>query len=994
MAGGAIGLESRVSALLQGLEWDPTPIQRESEGVLLSGKDALLVAPTGSGKTEAAVIPLVSRALDQKWESLSILYITPLRALNRDMDQRLGPFLEPLGLNVSLRHGDTSKSERARQSKNPPHMLITTPETAQIMLLGSRLRKHLSKVRAIVIDEVHDLAGSERGSQLLVGIERIRALAKRDVQIVGLSATIGNPEEVARWFSKDAVVVRGPSPRATEIRVHVEHSTPEDEALAVTWNVSPRAISSLRRLSQLLRKSSPALVFVNSRSNSETVAQRMLTIAPEIEIGVHHGSLAADSRKEVEEALKQGSIDAMICTSSLELGIDVGSIRAVHQLQSPRSVDSLLQRIGRSDHRVGGTGRGEILVWEDDDIAESAVIARRALEGDIPDVEWRTDPAIVAANQLMQMAMQEGVVSIEEAHAVLTSASIFQKWDIEDTLATLKVLDDRWLLRLFDNPRKSDIISWSPKIWEAIYSDLGDDSIPSIRPSASDDMEPGKIEKWKKIMIPKLPKKISRGWFQPAGKLMSTRTHHYSMIPDESLYRIRDVVSRRVLGTVDEAFVLSLGSDGSEEGAGRPRTFVMAGRTWQIIDADPEQNELTVAPISEIGNAPVWSGELPPVPKEVAREVGQLRRSIAEMTGSLEEREGIIPFHRYPLSNEASSGYLQSVMDHLDSTGHLPDDLKLTLEVREHAIVLNCCRGSKINETLAHFIQAMGSALGGSTGMAVIDPYRISFKIPRVDAGHIEEWLRTTSPSALEAILRMTIPNGRAIRARFVQVARRFGVLKKDVDPRRVNIEGMMKRYSGTPVVEETLSKLFHERMDIEGTMDLMSDIQNGRVSVVVTGPGPLGQSPRSERDMLLPAWSDKDLRERLETRLLSERCVLICINCSSLERKRVGRLENGMDDCSVCGGTMRCCAPERMENMLSGWVSSHDPKDRGRVQKNAELIRNHGFEAILCLMARGVGEETATRILRSHSGKTRTDLLRSIHNAEIGYARTRRYWS
>ena len=130
----------------------------------------------------------------------------------------------------------------------------------------------------------------------------------------------------------------------------------------------------------------------------------------------------------------------------------------------------------------------------------------------------------------MQMAMQESVVSIEEAHAVLTSASIFQKWDIEDTHSTLKVLDDRWLLRLFDDPEESDILSWSPKIWEAIYSDLGDESIPSIRPSSSDDTEPVQIEKWKKIMIPRLPKKISKGWFQPAGKLMSTRTQHLSLI--------------------------------------------------------------------------------------------------------------------------------------------------------------------------------------------------------------------------------------------------------------------------------------------------------------------------------------------------------------------------------------------------------------------------------------------------------------------------------
>ena len=184
---------------------------------LLMRKDALLVAPTGSGKTEAAIIPIASNVISSGWQALSVLYVTPLRALNRDMDQRLGPFLEPLGLTVSLRHGDTSKKERAKQSKSPPDILITTPETLQIMLLGSRLRKHLAKVRTIVIDEVHDLASSERGSQLLVGIQRIRALAGREVQVVGLSATVGNANEVARWFSKDAVVVEGPSPRSTEV---------------------------------------------------------------------------------------------------------------------------------------------------------------------------------------------------------------------------------------------------------------------------------------------------------------------------------------------------------------------------------------------------------------------------------------------------------------------------------------------------------------------------------------------------------------------------------------------------------------------------------------------------------------------------------------------------------------------------------------------------------------------------------------------------------
>ena len=270
-------LVPEVSNLLDSVNWKPTPIQNAAMEPLLSGNDALLVAPTGSGKTEAAVIPLASNAL-RGAGSLYRYSMSLLRALNRDMDQRLGPFLRPLGLDVSLRHGDTTKKERLRQSKTPPDILITTPETLQIMLLGSRLRRHLARVRAIVIDEVHDVASSERGSQLLVGIQRIRALAGREIQIVGLSATVGNTNEVASWFSKNALVVEGPSPRSTEVSVHVEPATPEDEALAVTWNVSPRAISSLRRLTSLIKTSSPALVFVNSRSNAETVAQRMLQI--------------------------------------------------------------------------------------------------------------------------------------------------------------------------------------------------------------------------------------------------------------------------------------------------------------------------------------------------------------------------------------------------------------------------------------------------------------------------------------------------------------------------------------------------------------------------------------------------------------------------------------------------------------------------------------------------------------------------------------------
>ncbi|MDP6885364.1 MAG: DEAD/DEAH box helicase [Candidatus Thalassarchaeaceae archaeon] len=1003
-AGGDSGaldlLHPRVRELVDERGWNLTPVQEAATTDLVAGKDRILVAPTGSGKTEAAVLPLASRALAEEWDGLSILYITPLRALNRDIDRRLAKLLEPLGLSVGLRHGDTSQKERTKQSKKPPNLLVTTPETAQIMLLGSRLRQHLAGVKAVVLDEVHDMAASERGAQLLIGLERISGLenARGRFQRIGLSATVGNPAEVARWMSADAEPIFGPAPRTTKVIVHRETPTPEDELLAGEWSISPKSIAAFRHLAHTLIEDPPSLVFVNSRSSAETVAQRLSAIVPEIEVGVHHGSLAAETRREMEEALRAGKIHGLICTSSLELGIDIGAIRRVHQLNSPRAVDRMLQRVGRAEHHLGGTGRGDVLAWEIDDIAECAVIARRAMAGELEGVEWRYEPAIVAANQFLQMAAERSVVPLSQATELLNRSTIFPNWKEEDTLAVLRILDDRWLVRLIDKPLQSDATLWHPKLWEGLAKKANADArpadlVPEKRPPWDEKHSDGDKSRWRRAMGPHLPETLAEGWFSPAGKLGRNRTDHISMIPDEISYRVRDAVTRQSLGSVDEAFVLSL-SDTGQDDAGRPRRFVMAGRTWMIVDADPEQNELLVAPVKDTGEAPVWSGELPPVPIEVALEVGRLRRSAAVAIGALEAQPKDLDYDEYPLSNEARTDLLNTVAQHLDATEYLPTDTTLTVEMREKAIVLNTCRGSRINETLAHFIQAMGSMREGKMGTTLIDPYRIAFQVPGTTVGHVIEWLTETSPEALETILRMTIPNGRALRWRIVQVARKMGVLEKAVDPRRVNLQGLMQRYRGTPVVEEALSKLFHERMDIEGTMDLIREIQSGKVEVIHTASGPLGLSPKSERDLLLPAWSDAQLRERLETRLVAERAVLICLNCQDKTRKRVGRMEDRIEPCPKCSGTMRACAPERMESMLAGWVASEDPKERARMKKNAELIRTHGHDAVLALMGRGVGEETATRLLRGHTRGNRVKLLRAIHNAELQYARTRRYWS
>ena len=265
----------------------------------------------------AAVLPLLERCKNEDWEGLSIIYITPLRALNRDVDRRLQDIATAIGLRVGLRHGDTTQYERTKQVKNPPHLLVTTPETFQVMFTGHRLLAMLSNVKVVVIDEVHELASSERGWQLSLGLARLQALTGNDVQKVGLSATVGNPNEVAAWLSPQAEAISVGGMRATELIVESANPDVSDEASGLDLGLSARAHAALRLLAKRIEHNSPCLVFVNSRSSAETVAQRLEAIATHLRVGVHHGSLASETRQQMEDELRAGDLHALVCTSSL-----------------------------------------------------------------------------------------------------------------------------------------------------------------------------------------------------------------------------------------------------------------------------------------------------------------------------------------------------------------------------------------------------------------------------------------------------------------------------------------------------------------------------------------------------------------------------------------------------------------------------------------------------------------------------------------------------
>src|SRR5947199_36445 len=278
----------------------------------------------------------------------------------------------------------------------------------------------LDAVKALGIDEIHELASDERGAQLAVGLERLRDLTGREFQRIGLSATVGTPDEVGAFLAgvdRPVEIIRVRMPKGMRIRVEMPNPVKEDSEIAERLRVQPGQATALRRCYELIKEHQATLFFVNTRDTAEFLSSRLPAWYADTGIGVHHGSLSKDVRVQMEDEFKASRLRALVCTSSLELGIDVGSADFVLQYNSPREVSRLVQRIGRSGHGVGEVSDGVILATHEDDVAEACAIARRALSEEIEDLVVRKDNRSVLANKLVALAVTERFASIDEASA-------------------------------------------------------------------------------------------------------------------------------------------------------------------------------------------------------------------------------------------------------------------------------------------------------------------------------------------------------------------------------------------------------------------------------------------------------------------------------------------------------------------------------------------------------------------------------------------------
>src|SRR5256886_8925670 len=398
------------------------------------GLDLLVVAPTGSGKTEAALLPVLESIQEARQPGIQVLYITPLRALNRDMVDRLQRLVTSTKLTVAVRHGDTPTSDRRKQAATPPNVLITTPETLQAILSGKIMQHHLKAVQYVIIDEVHQFAHDRRGIQLTIGLQRLRRITDHNFQRIGLSATIGHPEAIASVFGDEKPLEVLHSDLEKQYEYHLEWPRPIDKDFegARDLYVAPEAAAGLSAIEDSLDESRSSLVFVNARPLAELLGSRLAMVRQDV--AVHHGSLPREERTRVEAGFKAGEIRGLVCPSPLELGIDIGPVDQVVQYNSPRQVTSLIQRVGRSGHKLDRTSRGLVLAVSSDDAIESLAAVQAARAQALEPLHVHRLALDVLAHQIVGAALdQGGMASWSEILSTIRSSEPFR--ELEDVQA-------------------------------------------------------------------------------------------------------------------------------------------------------------------------------------------------------------------------------------------------------------------------------------------------------------------------------------------------------------------------------------------------------------------------------------------------------------------------------------------------------------------------------------------------------------------------------
>jgi ATP-dependent Lhr-like helicase len=763
----------------------PTPAQAKGWPAIAGGGHVLIQAPTGSGKTLAAFLSAIDRLTAQPGQGLRVLYVSPLKALNYDVERNLRGPLAGLqsDLRVAVRTGDTPQKERAAMLREPPDILITTPESL-FLLLTSRARELLRRVDTLILDEVHAVAGTKRGAHLALSVERLEALAAQAPQRIGLSATQRPLEEIGRFVSGGRPIELVDAGVAKELDLEVvvpveDMREPGGESREDGWE--PRSIwpSIYPALVELVRAHRSTIAFVNNRRLAERLALRLNEAAEEEIARAHHGSLAREQRTQIEEDLKAGRIPCLVATSSLELGIDMGAVDLVIQVESPKSVARGLQRIGRSGHSLGEISRGRIFPKFRADLLESAVVAQRMREGLIEETQIPRNPLDVVAQHVVAICADEEI-EVAELHNLVRRAYPFAELSRAQLENVLDMLAGRY----------------------------PSDEFAELRPRIVWDRTAGVI----------------RG--RPGSRRLAVT--NAGTIPDRGLFGvfIAGEGGGRV-GELDEEMVY-------EARAGQ--VIVLGASSWRIEEITRDRVLVSPAP-GVPGAVPFWKGEGVGRPYELGEAIGKFAREL------LAAREPKVP----DLDELAERNLLTFLREQERATGAVPSDRTVVVErfrdeIGDWRVCILTPFGARVH---APWAMAVGARLRESLGLEVQSIWSddgIAFHLPDADSPPATDLLML-DPDELEDLVLTEVGQTALFGARFRENAARALLIPRrrpgertPLWQQRLKAQGLLqvaRKYSSFPIVLETYRECLQDVFDLPALKRLLARLRAREIDLV-----------------------------------------------------------------------------------------------------------------------------------------------------------------
>jgi ATP-dependent helicase Lhr and Lhr-like helicase len=847
----------------------PTPAQAQAWPAIAAGEHVLVSAPTGSGKTLAAFLWALDRLNGElggeredcagddgkgrtgaaRARGTRVVYVSPLKALAYDVERNLRVPLRGIGaehVSVGIRTGDTPQRERAAMVRNPPDILVTTPESLYL-ILTSAAREMLNGVEAVIVDEIHAVAHSKRGSHLALTLERLDALVRSrrvapqdgsrgtagtperayagvgaapgGIQRIGLSATQNPLEEIGRFLvgpHRHVTIVDAGVDKRLDLRIEVPvesmaepggpaASSPHGPGTGEGDSTDPlqplaggeSTLGSIwpaiyPELLQLVREHTSTIVFVNNRRSAERVALRLNELAEADVARAHHGSLAREERTKVEELLKAGELPCLVATSSLELGIDMGAVDLVVQIESPKSVARGLQRIGRAGHRVDEVSVGRIFPKFRGDLLECAVVARRMHEGLIEPTVVSRNALDVLAQQIVAIAVSadDAGVSVDDLYALITSTHSYSSLSRELLENVLDMLDGRYPSKEFGELR-------ARIVWDRLAGTI----------------------------------RARKGSRQLA--IVNAGT-----IPDRGLYAVVLPDGRRV-GELDEEMVYEA----------RPgQVFLLGASTWRIEEIGRDRVIVTPAPGAP-GAVPFWKGDSVGRPVELGKAIGAFSRWAVEQDAATLQRD-------YDLDERAARNLLAYLREQQAATRVLPSERTIVLErfrdeIGDWRLCILSPYGGRVHSAWGLALSARVRERFGLEADVISSDDGIVLHLPDLDGEADDAWggpesiaeLVALEPDEVQALVTAELGGSALFGARFRENAARALLIPRAYPGRRTplwqqrlkaqSLLEVAKRYADFPIVLETYRECLADVLDVPALQQLLRDIATREIALV-----------------------------------------------------------------------------------------------------------------------------------------------------------------